>query len=50
MVPQNNGTYALRLHGKTGCIFIDKVEAEKLAGTAFNREDPINDVTLGVSF
>ena len=50
MAPQKNGTYAVRLHGRTGCVFIDKAEAEKLAGTAFNREDPISEVTLGVSF
>ena len=50
MAPQKNGTYALRMHGRTGCIFIDRADAEKLAGTAFNREDPINEVTLGVSF
>ena len=50
MAPQKNGTYAVRLHGRTGCVFIDKGEAEKLAGCAFNREDPMGEVTLGVSF
>jgi len=29
---------------------IGKGEASMLAGTAFNREDPISEVTLGVSF
>jgi hypothetical protein len=50
MAPQKDGTYAVRLHGRTGCVFIDKSEAEKLAGTAFNREDLMGEVTLGVSF
>jgi hypothetical protein len=42
--------YALRMRGRTGCVFINKGEAEKLAGCAFNREDPPSEVTLGVSF
>ena len=36
MAPQKDGTYAMRLHGRTGCVF--------------NREDPMGEVTLGVSF
>ena len=24
MTPQKNGTYAVRLHGRTGCVFICK--------------------------
>jgi len=40
----------VRQHGRKGCIFIDTADAEKLAGCAFNREDPINEVTLGVAF
>jgi hypothetical protein len=36
------------LRGRTGCLFIDKSEAEELTGTAFNREVPPSEVTLGV--
>ena len=50
MAPQKNGAYGLRMHGRTGCIFIDKSEAEKLAGDAFNREDQVGDVALPVTF